>query len=59
MILTPQNSSYPPFWGKEINKVNNRWTIQTPKVEIPAEFDFFNEYCGKDTQNAKEYYKTY
>ena len=58
MILSPFNSTYPPFWGKEIKRTQTGWAIEDVKlvIQIPQEFDFFNEWCGKNPINAKEYY---
>lgn len=49
MILTPLNSTNPMYWGLEIPDQFNR-------IEIPTEFNFFNEWCSKDPENAKAYY---
>lgn len=32
-------------------------SIRPIKADFPNEFDFFNEWCGKDPINAKQYYE--
>jgi hypothetical protein len=56
MFLTPQNSTNPRFWGMDL-EVTNRGIFLWRPIEIPTEFDFFNQWCGKNPQIAKEYYR--
>lgn len=57
VLLTPRNSSNPLYWGKEINYTNGQIYLEHHKVDVPSEFDFFNLWCGKDPQGAKQYYE--
>lgn len=59
MLLTPWNSTNPLFWGMDLKLVNKGKIIEPNQamLDIPAEFDFFNLWCGKDKNNAKLYYE--
>lgn len=44
------------MWGKEIRIVLDGKVLNEPTFDIPIEFDFFKEWCGKDPIGAKQYY---
>lgn len=62
MLLTPFNSTNPWLWGLDLKLIKNGhlvepYTINQIKSDFPVEFDFFNEWCGKNPEIAREYYK--
>lgn len=60
MILNRHNCSNPFLYGKELKYVIDGQIIDPIlgiQLQIPDKFDFFNEWCSKDMQNAREYYK--
>ena len=69
MILGPQNSSNPLFWGKELKfAINGELHDAIPmpnfirisynwNLEIPDEVDFLKTFYGNYWPNAKEYFR--
>jgi hypothetical protein len=59
MLLTPQNSTNPKFWGKEITYTPKGMAIGEFKVKVPDGFDFINALFPKDPSQAKQYFNGY
>lgn len=56
MIYTPQNSTNPTLWGKQIKFKPNGATIGDFKLSIPDGFDFITALFPQDPSGAKQYF---